>query len=281
MDCDLGTVGHRGWEMEQLPPPVRRSLTKAVRAVLHGNLGNLDAPVRLSKPEAAASTAAAAAAGARGRSGAGGAPSSSLSQQRGTSATGNGFDRTVAAVGMSAWADRDPRATAGPGGQQGGGEKSSEAGDSSLRARQQSRSAGGAGGTGGGGGSGGGGEEVTERKARRGRARGAAARMEALLRLEFARAMADMLYGFTECLFFLHPDRPIFNGARFLQVELAVCVCVCVPSPFFLCVRCCGWFVLSFAFSAAGEGAGAGGEMVGVAAGFRFWRTVACVVQVS
>ncbi|CAN0555116.1 unnamed protein product, partial [Ectocarpus sp. 12 AP-2014] len=29
--------------------------------------------------------------------------------------------------------------------------------------------------------------------------------------------MADMLYGFTECLFFLHPDRPIFNGARFLQ----------------------------------------------------------------
>ncbi|CAN0206343.1 unnamed protein product, partial [Ectocarpus sp. 8 AP-2014] len=44
-----------------------------------------------------------------------------------------------------------------------------------------------------------------------------AARVEALLRLEFAHAMADMLYGLTECLFFLHPDRPIFNGARFLQ----------------------------------------------------------------
>lgn len=212
VDCDLGTVG--GWEMEQLPPPVRRSLTKAVRAVLHGNLGNLDAPVRLSKPEAAAaSTAAAEAASAGGRSGVG-APPSSLSRQGGTSASGNGFDRTVAAVGMSAWADRDPRATAGPGGRQGGGEKSAEAGDSSSRSRQHSRSAG-ADGSGGGGG-----EEVTERKARRGRTRGAAARMEALLRLEFARAMADMLYGFTECLFFLHPDRPIFNGARFLQVEV-------------------------------------------------------------
>ena len=50
--------------MEQLPPPVRRSLTKAVRAVLHGNLGNLDAPVPLSKPEISAAGAAAQATGA-------------------------------------------------------------------------------------------------------------------------------------------------------------------------------------------------------------------------
>lgn len=55
-------------------------------------------------------------------------------------------------------------------------------------------------------------------KARRVRAMGAEARMEALLRQEFARAMAGMLYGFAECLFFLQPDRPIFNSARFLQV---------------------------------------------------------------
>ena len=197
--------------MEQLPPPVRRSLTKAVRAVLHGNLGNLDAPVRLSKPEI---SAAAVAAQARGESSArskGGA--FPFSQQPGTSASSNnGPGRTVAAVGLSAWTDPVPRVGGGcsDGAGQGGGEKSAEAGDSSSRGRV---------GSGGGGGAGG---DVTVRKARRGRARGAAARMEALLRLEFARAMADMLYGFTECLFFLHPDRPIFNGARFLQVGVVV-----------------------------------------------------------
>lgn len=72
-----------------------------------------------------------------------------------------------------------------------------------------------------------GGESTAGRRRRGGGGRGAAAaagarrlqaRLEALLRLEFASAMADMLYGLSECLFFLHPERPIFNGARFLQV---------------------------------------------------------------
>lgn len=226
VDCDLGTVD--GPEMEQLPPPVRRSLSKAVRAVLHGNLGNLDAPVRLSKPELPAAAAVAAqaregggSAGMSAKSKGGGFP---FSQQPGTSASSNGLGRTVAAVGLSAWIDPEPRAAAAAaaagnrdGAGQGGGEKSAEAGDSSSRVRSSS---------------GGGGGGLTVHKARRGRARGAAARMEGLLRLEFARAMADMLYGFTECLFFLHPDRPIFNGARFLQVG---CCCCC----------CCFWWVLS------------------------------------
>eukprot|EP00903_Cladosiphon_okamuranus_P012628 g11814.t1 len=215
VDCDLGTVD--GPDMEQLPPPVRRSLTKTVRAVLHGNLGNLDAPVRLSKPELSAAAAASAAAQARGGGGgsSAGMPARGkggafpFSQQPGASASSNGLGRTVAAVGLSAWVDPDPRAAVAAAGSgdaagQGGGEKSAEMGDSSSRGQS---SGGGAGGEGG----------ATVRKARRGRARGAAARMEGLLRLEFARAMADMLYGFTECLFFLHPDRPIFNGARFLQ----------------------------------------------------------------
>lgn len=195
VDCDLGIVDGQG--MEQLPPPVRRSLTKAVRAVLHGNLGGLDAPARLSKPEAAAGATA------KGRRAAkGGAPSSSSSsvQKSGSLASG-----PVGAVGLSAWTDRDRRGAVASGDGavgQGGGEKSAEVGgDQYLGGGRRS------------------GGEVVVRKARRGRARGAAARVEALLRLEFARAMADMLYGFTECLFFLHPDRPIFNGARFLQVS--------------------------------------------------------------
>eukprot|EP00752_Nemacystus_decipiens_P001367 g1356.t1 len=202
VDCDLGTVD--GPDMGQLPPPVRRSLTKAVRAVLHGNLGNLDAPVRLSKPEMSAAAAAAQSRGEMSARSKGGA--FPFSQQPGTSASSNGLGRTVTAVGLSAWTDPVPRAGGAAAGNrdgvgQGGGEKSAEAGDTSSRGRSGS----------------GGGGDVTVRKARRGRARGVAARMEALLRLEFARAMADMLYGFTECLFFLQPDRPIFNGARFLQ----------------------------------------------------------------
>lgn len=192
--------------MEQLPPPVRRSLTKAVRAVLHGNLGGLDAPARLSKPEAAATATAK-------RAAKGGAPSSSSVQKSGSLASG-----PVGAVGLSAWTDRNRRGAVASGDRgvgQGGGEKSAEVGGDQY--------------SGGGRHSGG---EVAVRKARRGRARGAAARVEALLRLEFARAMADMLYGFTECLFFLHPDRPIFNGARFLQVSWWWWWCYGYPAVF-------------------------------------------------
>ncbi|CAN0309413.1 unnamed protein product, partial [Ectocarpus sp. 12 AP-2014] len=193
VDCDLGIVDGQG--MEQLPPPVRRSLTKAVRAVLHGNLGGLDAPARLSKPEAAAGATATGRRAAKG-----GVPSSSSSSVQKSGALASG---SVGAVGLSAWTDRDRRGAVASGDRavgQGGGEKSAEVGgDQYLGGGRRS------------------GGEVVVRKARRGRARGAAARVEALLRLEFARAMADMLYGFTECLFFLHPDRPIFNGARFLQ----------------------------------------------------------------
>ncbi|CAM9530596.1 unnamed protein product [Chrysoparadoxa australica] len=36
------------------------------------------------------------------------------------------------------------------------------------------------------------------------------------LRMTFARAMADMFYGYTDCMFYVVPDRPIFNGSRFL-----------------------------------------------------------------
>ncbi|CAM9215574.1 unnamed protein product [Scytosiphon promiscuus] len=226
VDCDLGHVKASG--MEQLPPPVRRSLTKAVRAVLHSNLGNLDAPVRLSKPEPPAAAGA-----ARGREEGGvgatqgtsarrGAPLASL-HQRAPPASLIGSDRTFAGVGLSAWADRarthqmstaaaaaaKTRANGEGAAGQGGGEKSAEAGD--LSTKGERRGAAGAGGGGGGDG------QVVVPRARRERTRGAGARLEALLRLEFARAMADMLYGFTECLFFLHPDRPIFNGARFLQ----------------------------------------------------------------
>lgn len=222
VDCDLGRVDMAG--MEQLPPPVRRSLTKATRAVLHSNLGSLDTPVRLSKPEVSASTAAAAAAAAAlAKAGTAGVATKSKGGASSSASGGGGgvtdLGRTVGRVGLSAWTDRDVSSGGGSGGSsskhagQGGGEKSAEAGDSSSwRGRRRS----GAGVSGSGGGAEG---EVVARKARRGRARGAEARMEALLRLEFARAMADMLYGFTECLFFLHPDRPIFNGARFLQVR--------------------------------------------------------------
>lgn len=209
VDCDLGSVKASG--MEQLPSPVRRTLTKAVRAVLHSNLGNLDAPIRLSKPAGVARGKEGWGKGgiSSASTGGGGAPLASF-HQRGPSAS---TDRTFAGVGLSAWADRDRThqisSAAGAAGQ-GGGEKSAEAGDSSAEGGR--RSAVGVGSDGDGDG------QVAVRRARRGRTRGAGARMEALLRLEFARAMADMLYGFTECLFFLHPDRPIFNGARFLQV---------------------------------------------------------------
>jgi hypothetical protein len=51
---------------------------------------------------------------------------------------------------------------------------------------------------------------------------GAAAHMdwkqvETDVRFVFVEAMADMLFGYTECLFFVDPDRPIFNSSRFLQ----------------------------------------------------------------
>jgi hypothetical protein len=29
--------------------------------------------------------------------------------------------------------------------------------------------------------------------------------------------MADLLFGYSDCLFFVDPDRPIFNAERFLQ----------------------------------------------------------------
>jgi hypothetical protein len=37
------------------------------------------------------------------------------------------------------------------------------------------------------------------------------------LRMDFVRAMADLLFGYSDCLFFVDPDRPIFNAERFLQ----------------------------------------------------------------
>ncbi len=33
----------------------------------------------------------------------------------------------------------------------------------------------------------------------------------------FVKAMADLLYGFTDCLFFVEQNRPIFNSTRFLN----------------------------------------------------------------
>lgn len=184
VDCDMGNIN--GCKIEPLPAPVRRTLTQAVRAVLHGNLGSLDSAIRLSKPQ----------------SGGGALPAV------------NGAD----AAGH-----------AKSGGQR-GGERSSEAGDGDGRKQNDS-------GAGNGGGTAEGGAGSSRKPLRRGRQRGAAARAEALLRLEFARAMADMLYGFTECLFFLHPERPIFNGARFLQVWGALVSWLCVPwgAPGVLC----------------------------------------------
>ena len=179
VDCDLGSVSGPG--MEPLPPPVRRNLTKAVRAVLHGNLGNLDDPVRLSRPLAPSGGGGVEGGGGeRGGGGAGGG-------RAGSSGAWTDPSRSVAVVGRGRGGRRSD----------GGGR---DAGDNKA------------------GGS-------TAGRRRRGGGKGAAAgarrlqaRLEALLRLEFAVAMADMLYGFLECLFFLHPERPIFNGARFLQV---------------------------------------------------------------
>ncbi len=33
----------------------------------------------------------------------------------------------------------------------------------------------------------------------------------------FVKAMADLLYGFTDCLFFVEQNRPVFNSTRFLS----------------------------------------------------------------
>lgn len=138
---------------------------------------------------------------------------------------------------MGAWTDRDRSIAAVTAksrkravvGRQGGGENSNEAGEGGSggggEAEEERRESTGQNGARGGvGGDGGCGEDdgnrqVATKSARRGREGGVEARLEALLRVEFARAMADMLYGFTDCLFFLHPERPIFNGVRFLQVR--------------------------------------------------------------
>ncbi len=40
---------------------------------------------------------------------------------------------------------------------------------------------------------------------------------ERRMQYAFVKAMADLLYGFTDCLFFVEQDRPIFNSARFLN----------------------------------------------------------------
>lgn len=207
--------------VEPLPSPVRRSLTQAVRAVLHGNLGNLDSAVRLSTPQQQQQASDDGGGGeARRLLSNGASPSASSHKTVAAGVRSNaGVGSVGATVGLAAWATdrergaRERRAREAAG--QGGGEKSGEAGDSDIRSSR-----------GRGGGEAGAGETGSNvRKARRARKQGAEARMEGLLRLEFARAMADMLYGFTECLFFLHPERPIFNGARFLQVRI-VCLCV-------------------------------------------------------
>lgn len=218
--------------VEPLPAPVRRSLTQAVRAVLHGNLGKLDAAVRLSAPHQQQGHQS----GGDGR----GSTRRLLSNEPASSSFLSSLHRTgtandgranngsgsgsgvggigATAVGLAAsttdreQAARERRVRAAAAAGQGGGEKSSEAGDPDSRSKS------------GGGGRLGGLEgtetEIKVSKARRSREHGAEARVEGLLRLEFARAMADMLYGFMECLLFLHPERPIFNGARFLQVCL-------------------------------------------------------------
>lgn len=173
VDCDLGSIG--GCSVEPLPAPIRRTLTQAVRAILHGDLGNLDAAIRLSKPLR----------GGRRVSSSGSRDAVVGSAPGGQ---GDGFSRPVS---------------------QRGGEKSGEAGDGD-----------GGRGDGVGVGEAGGSRESPRKAVRRGREKGAEARAEALLRLEFARAMADMLHGFAECLFFLHPERPIFNAVRFLQVRI-------------------------------------------------------------
>lgn len=223
VDCDLGIVS--GMRVEPLPSPVRRSLTQAVRAVLHGNLGTLDSAVRLSTPQQQQQQASNNGGGGEGRRllSNGASPSSSSHKTAGLGVSSNaGVSSGGAAVGLAAWTTdrergaRERRAREAAG--QGGGEKSGEAGDSDIRgSRGKGGREDGAGETG---------NKV--RKARRARKHGAEARMEGLLRLEFARAMADMLYGFTECLFFLHPERPIFNGARFLQVRVCVLLVACV-----------------------------------------------------
>lgn len=220
VDCDLGTVS--GTRVEPLPSHVRRSLTQAVRAVLHGNLGNLDAAMRLSQPQHGQNGG-----GEEGRrlsNGSsrfqGGGAHGSHSGNGYSSGNGSGF----AAVGLAAWAtdgERARQARAARAAGQGGGEKSSEAGDPDQRNELIGSSEGGRAG---------GGREAApgvRRKARRVREGSLQAKAEALLRLEFARAMADMLYGFTECLFYLHPERPIFNGARFLQVCTRPRMCEC------------------------------------------------------
>ncbi len=40
---------------------------------------------------------------------------------------------------------------------------------------------------------------------------------ERRMQYAFVKAMADFLYGFTDCLFFVEQNRPVFNSARFLN----------------------------------------------------------------
>lgn len=196
---------------------MRRSLSQAVRAVLHGNLGNLDAPVRLSQPVGNSNSNSLSSSSSSSNNSMDGRNGNVHGEASGTDGTGRAVGvgtvvGTGGAVGLGAWTN----CTSGGGGRlqtEGGStagegvrETSGEAGDGEGGVARQNGGRGG-GGTGG------------RRRVRRAREPGEEAKAEELLRLEFARAMADMLYGFTECLFFLHPERPIFNGARFLQVR--------------------------------------------------------------
>ncbi|CAM9277809.1 unnamed protein product, partial [Discosporangium mesarthrocarpum] len=176
VDCDRGVVDGKCYE--PLPPQIRRSLTKALRAVLHGGLGHLDRPERL--PSGAETG---------GGDGEGG---------RSWRKTGARSGREIVEEGGS-----------------GGSSPSHSGGARNVRGKQTNQK----GGEGSGEAGGSGGSEAGEESGWVWKSRDMVwqEHLEELLRKEFLRAMADMLYGFTDCLFFLHPDRPIFNGARFLQ----------------------------------------------------------------
>ena len=172
---------------------------------MHGNLGNLDDPVRLSRPPPPPS-------GGEGVGG-GGAGGGGGTSVRGAGVVGSGGAWTDATRSIAVVAKSPPLA-----------------GSASTSGKGKAGGGGGGRGEGGGGRGDRPGESAAGRRRRNGGGKGAAAagarrlqaRLEALLRLEFASAMADMLYGLSECLFFLHPERPIFNGARFLQVRYSL-----------------------------------------------------------